>query len=213
MDVLICSTYLRILNYNFKALSDCCVISNSLGIHSFIFNVYWMRFWALAFFINIWMEFESSSPEGVFIFSHSIFLFNFLCFHDDLIRRHPDFRDSVVLAAQTFTPWLYCIIIPSTSHRQRSSFQLQSMLHTRETYVSNCQCVCVCVCVNAPIRERVGSEFLAWYRKVGSSSSLQITCNQFHFHTRINSVSTACLPLGLVFREGTASLAVIVQLC
>ena len=145
VDVLICSTYFRILNYNFKALSDCCVISNSLGIHSFIFNVYWMRFWALAFFINIWMEFESSSPEGVFIFSHSIFLFNFLCFHDDLIQRHPDFRDSVVLAAQTFTPWLYCIIIPSTSHRQRSSFQLQSMLHTRETYVSNCQCVCVCV--------------------------------------------------------------------
>ena len=58
----------------------------------------------------------------IFIFFYPFSPFSVLWFHDYVIQWYLDFRDSIILAFQTFTPCRYYLLILSTSHKQQFTF-------------------------------------------------------------------------------------------
>ena len=57
-----------------------------------------------------------------FHFVLSLFSISVLWFHDYVIQWYLDFRGSIILAVQTFTPCRYYLLILSTSYKQQSIF-------------------------------------------------------------------------------------------
>ena len=77
----------------------------------------------------------------IFIFFYSFSPFSVLWFHNYVIQWYLDFRESVILAVQTFTPWRYYLLIFSTSHKQQSTFQFSVNTPRQENPLSVVGCI------------------------------------------------------------------------